>query len=492
MIAAERVSEPRPAEVSHNQAHIAIKSPSVANFSEDAASSVFASRLALWRSFEESYRKEIQNTLYPSKDSLAPSRSPSMLDMERTLRNAKHDFFSTVNQASPPPDAAPLSETFNPTNVTPLDGSADNMDSMNVFTDEPDDVHLGAPAAQESTIDDLASVALSSVSDEPLLPASVGFPPVDGLASESGPKATVADSADFGEMESDGHISLAERISKDVTEHDGLDQADLPIASTDFPPVDALAPTNLLESTEEQEQDDDLNKTPTLSQSQVDTVYAVPGSSRTPLVHYISTERDANTSFASSFGQTGDTLGSARTSRSSSEFPDLPEHSRLRVHQRGQGSDTSEDTDDDDQERPEQPAAAEEPPSLTLSIFSRAWLNMPWRHRLLTVLASLGINLVLPFVNGVMLGEIDLLVQRKLAVALDNLIGFGEIFAREWVSIYYGIGPRTYGAERRPSPANTSTVGVRAAGAAGGGNVRPRHAAAKTAIESFAEQTLLD
>jgi hypothetical protein len=60
-------------------------------------------------------------------------------------------------------------------------------------------------------------------------------------------------------------------------------------------------------------------------------------------------------------------------------------------------------SDEGNDERP----PAENPTSLTLSIFNNAWQSVPWKHRVLTVLASLGINLALPFINGVMLGAID-------------------------------------------------------------------------------------
>lgn len=57
------------------------------------------------------------------------------------------------------------------------------------------------------------------------------------------------------------------------------------------------------------------------------------------------------------------------------------------------------------------------PPSLTLSIFSP---GLSPRARALAVVSSIGINFLLPFVNGVMLG-------------------FGEIFARTFVAPLFGI-----------------------------------------------------
>jgi hypothetical protein len=67
---------------------------------------------------------------------------------------------------------------------------------------------------------------------------------------------------------------------------------------------------------------------------------------------------------------------------------------------------------DSDRDQGSSRRPAEEPTSLTLSVFNNAWQTIPWKHRALTILASLGINLVLPFVNGVMLGA----CARKLFV----------------------------------------------------------------------------
>lgn len=52
--------------------------------------------------------------------------------------------------------------------------------------------------------------------------------------------------------------------------------------------------------------------------------------------------------------------------------------------------------------------AADEAPSLTLAIAS-AWHTAPWSRKLWAVLASVAINVGLPFINGVMLGAIHLL-----------------------------------------------------------------------------------
>ena len=74
------------------------------------------------------------------------------------------------------------------------------------------------------------------------------------------------------------------------------------------------------------------------------------------------------------------TIGSAQGQGDDDwDFPDLPEPTT------------------DREERP----PAEEPPSLTLSLFSR---TVPPRQRIFALLGSLGINVVLPFINGVMLG----------------------------------------------------------------------------------------
>ncbi|KZP00567.1 hypothetical protein CALVIDRAFT_533563 [Calocera viscosa TUFC12733] len=76
-------------------------------------------------------------------------------------------------------------------------------------------------------------------------------------------------------------------------------------------------------------------------------------------------------------------------------------------------------------------AAAEVPKSLALSVFSP---GLPWRARLLALAGTLAINLALPFVNGVMLG-------------------FGEIFAKNYIAVWIGWS-------RRPKGAATA-VGVR-------------------------------
>jgi hypothetical protein len=76
-----------------------------------------------------------------------------------------------------------------------------------------------------------------------------------------------------------------------------------------------------------------------------------------------------------------------------------------RVQQRNDESDSSDEEGDERRKAEEDPRAprnAEEPPSLTLSLFNSP--GRPFRERILAVLGSLGINVLLPFVNGVMLG----------------------------------------------------------------------------------------
>lgn len=72
------------------------------------------------------------------------------------------------------------------------------------------------------------------------------------------------------------------------------------------------------------------------------------------------------------------------------------------VDQVGNQEEDDESDSDDDREDPRAPRNAEEPPSLTLSIFNAP--GRPWKEVMLAVLGSLGINVLLPFVNGVMLG----------------------------------------------------------------------------------------
>ncbi|GAA6027927.1 hypothetical protein JCM8097_001785 [Rhodosporidiobolus ruineniae] len=106
-------------------------------------------------------------------------------------------------------------------------------------------------------------------------------------------------------------------------------------------------------------------------------------------------------------------------------------------------------------------------PSLTLAVRS-AWHTAPWSRKLWAVIASLAINVGLPFVNGVMLG-------------------FGELFARNVLGVRLGW-PLHSSSPTVPATgrANTSGVGLRSAGTRVGTEV-PGHAAAKTAVEAVAE-----
>jgi len=84
------------------------------------------------------------------------------------------------------------------------------------------------------------------------------------------------------------------------------------------------------------------------------------------------------------------------------------------------------------------------PPSITLSLFSHlADPHLTWPAKLACFGATLGINFLLPFINGVMLG-------------------FGEIAAREFLGAYLGWGPagaRYYrsGPDRQRPPARKPT-----------------------------------
>ncbi|GAA5938363.1 uncharacterized protein JCM15063_000715 [Sporobolomyces koalae] len=120
--------------------------------------------------------------------------------------------------------------------------------------------------------------------------------------------------------------------------------------------------------------------------------------------------------------------------------------------------------------------AADSAPSLTLAI-SSAWHTAPWSRKLWAIIASVAINVGLPFVNGVMLG-------------------FGELFARNVLGVRFGWplhnDTATTGSSSR---ANTGGVGLRSAGSYkasnngghGVGTDVPGHAGAKTALEGVVE-----
>lgn len=123
--------------------------------------------------------------------------------------------------------------------------------------------------------------------------------------------------------------------------------------------------------------------------------------------------------------------------------------------------------------RPSESHAADSAPSLTLAI-SSAWHTAPWSRKVWAIIASVAINVGLPFVNGVMLG-------------------FGELFARNVLGVRFGWplhnNTSTTGSSSR---ANTGGVGLRSAGAyktagTGVGTDVPGHAGAKTALEGVVE-----
>ncbi|BGP54552.1 hypothetical protein JCM8202v2_002138 [Rhodotorula sphaerocarpa] len=125
-----------------------------------------------------------------------------------------------------------------------------------------------------------------------------------------------------------------------------------------------------------------------------------------------------------------------------------------------------------DPAHPQQPAhSADDAPSLTLAI-SSAWHTAPWSRKLWAVLASVAINVGLPFINGVMLG-------------------FGELFARNVLGVRLGWPLASSGSAAQGQSsqrANTGSVGLRAAGANPGvGREVPGHAGTKTAAEAAAE-----
>lgn len=103
---------------------------------------------------------------------------------------------------------------------------------------------------------------------------------------------------------------------------------------------------------------------------------------------------------ASAVSETAPTASSSFSSqapprrRRSSSSPSPPPSPR-RTSSHGQ--------DDDEQQSPPHHKAADEAPSLTLAIAS-AWHTAPWSRKLWAVLASVAINVGLPFINGVMLG----------------------------------------------------------------------------------------
>lgn len=82
--------------------------------------------------------------------------------------------------------------------------------------------------------------------------------------------------------------------------------------------------------------------------------------------------------------------------------------------------------------------------SLTVALFSP---GLTWQRRGYLLLASIAINLGLPFINGVMLG-------------------FGEIFARGILAPWIGLAPAAININAPAARATTSNVGLRGAGSA--------------------------
>ncbi|KDQ19355.1 hypothetical protein BOTBODRAFT_170460 [Botryobasidium botryosum FD-172 SS1] len=115
-----------------------------------------------------------------------------------------------------------------------------------------------------------------------------------------------------------------------------------------------------------------------------------------------------------------------------SSFPSLPENNTppsAPSEKEKRPSSHLADNDKDDK-----PTPVPLPPSLTMTLFDS---NAPARTRILALFSTLAINLVLPFVNGVMLG-------------------FGEIFARNVVGPWFGWNT--------PARAPLDRVGLRSAG----------------------------
>lgn len=149
--------------------------------------------------------------------------------------------------------------------------------------------------------------------------------------------------------------------------------------------------------------------------------------------------------------------------------------------------------------RPSESHAADSAPSLTLAI-SSAWHTAPWSRKLWAIIASVAINVGLPFVNGVMLGTLRPAKssQRAMSNRVQRcLAGFGELFARNVLGVRFGWplhnDASTTGSSAR---ANTGGVGLRSAGAYKTSNVNggqgvatdvPGHAGAKTALEGVVE-----
>jgi len=116
--------------------------------------------------------------------------------------------------------------------------------------------------------------------------------------------------------------------------------------------------------------------------------------------------------------QTWETVGSAESSYPSLSFPDTPPHVPPPYTQALRAP------------NPPPPPPPFHSPSMTLSIFDS---SLSRRARVLALVSSLTINLLLPFINGVMLG-------------------FGEIFARHIIKWNGWSNVASFLGLRSPSP----------------------------------------
>lgn len=92
-------------------------------------------------------------------------------------------------------------------------------------------------------------------------------------------------------------------------------------------------------------------------------------------------------------------------------------------------------------------SSKDEPPSLTLSIIS-AWQFTTWIQRIPALLATVMLNFGLPFINGLALG-------------------FGEIFAREYLGVKLGYLPPLSARNGKQAPGRATTASVGLRGSAG-------------------------
>ena len=124
-----------------------------------------------------------------------------------------------------------------------------------------------------------------------------------------------------------------------------------------------------------------------------------PSASEAPIASTSAAAEPAFSSFASTSTQavSSPPPSAPPAQRSSSSSP-----SRSRSPSPSRPARRAADEDDDDENAPPH-KSADSAPSLTLAIAS-AWRTAPWTRKMWAVLASVAINVGLPFVNGVMLG----------------------------------------------------------------------------------------